>query len=72
MHLSNQEIEDWRQLSDEAHIKALFNRPSPMNPRYMGYLERERPNVMTQYLKLWQANGNYMSPIAKRRLQRGF
>lgn len=61
---------DWESATDEECIQALFNPPEFVDPRWMSYLERERPHVVTQYLQMWQAQGSYMSPIARRRLRK--
>lgn len=63
--------QEWQAATDEQHIKHLFEIKKMVDPRYINYLERERPHVVTQYLRLWQAQGSYMSPIAKRRLEQG-
>lgn len=70
MHIQDLGLSDWQQASDEEHIQGLFQRPEFINPRWMAYLERERPNIMTKFLQMWQAQGGYMSPIAHRRLRK--
>lgn len=45
-HLQDRQ-EAWESSSDEAHIQALYQ-PAPFpDPAYMGYLKRERPQVIT-------------------------
>lgn len=61
--------QDWEQATDEQHIKYLFEPKPLVDPFYMAYLMQERRQVITQYLQLWQAQGSYMSPIAKRLLR---
>lgn len=70
MTLQDCDIDSWEAASDEEHIKELFNNRTMVNPFYINYLKQDRPNVLTSFLKLWQADGNYMSRYGKEWLEK--
>ncbi|HEY9874497.1 MAG TPA: hypothetical protein V6D12_13735 [Candidatus Obscuribacterales bacterium] len=66
MHIQSRDVAYWQQAEDAEHIQGLFQRPAFIDPQWMGYLRTQRPGLIQQYLNLWQSEGSYMSPLAKK------
>ena len=65
-HLQNRP-DDWPSATDEEIIHALFHPTDAfVNPRWMNYLERDRPQALTTYLRLLAAGGGRLGPPARR------
>jgi hypothetical protein len=70
-HPQNQP-ETWSAMTDEEIVHALFNNPSIVNPTWINYLKRQRPQALRTYLQMLAADGGYLGPPAQRFLRKGF
>lgn len=50
MHIQELGIDAWKQATDEEHIQGLFQQSNRPEPRWVGYLEHNRPHVMNSGL----------------------
>jgi hypothetical protein len=68
-HLQDRPL-DWEQATDAEHLEALLDRQRLLNPFWMDWIKRQRPQVLTRSLLKHERNGGYLSPPARKWLGR--
>jgi hypothetical protein len=70
-HLQDQARPSWENASDEQIISALFQPVRFVNPRWINYLERNRPTALKTYLRMRAAGGGCLGRPALEFLANG-
>lgn len=63
--------DDWETATEEELVDALLDRPAFIDPGWMNWLERNRPQALRRYLGLHRDLGGYIGPPAHRFLRTG-
>ena len=68
-HLSERP-DDWATANDQEWADALGTGKRPVDPRFINYAERNRPEAICRYLKIHEQMGGLVGPPARRFLRR--
>jgi hypothetical protein len=64
-HLQKQTQAEWEQASDEQIVAALFQPVRFVDPCWMNYIKRDRPQALRAYLRMHAAQGGYLGRPAR-------